>query len=197
MKALKRLLLFAMIVVVGCTTDDGALLDKNDASVGRDGGTVFRDGGVLTADAGAEDTGVFDAGQADAGEASDAGDPNDAGFADAGPMMPDGGPMMVDAGPVQPDGGLMRPDAGFACGPLGLPCATNADCPGWECSPFAFICLPPARGGCGGFANAQCPVSAPICMYFQGSDFGSCFITEEQRCVCAQATGRQTFPSCP
>jgi hypothetical protein len=44
--------------------------------------------------------------------------------------------------------------------------------------------------------GAECPASAPICMYYVGGDGGPCFTQAEKDCVCA-GLGKNVVVGCP
>jgi hypothetical protein len=118
---------------------------------------------------------------------------------DAGMMPPDAGMIPLDAGMIPLDAAL--PDVGEApdasCGNVGRACSASTPCgPDLECNFTAGpggVCLPSGRPMCGGFANAQCPSSAPRCMIFNNADFGPCLTDLEQGCVCTSSAGSSRF----
>ncbi|MEJ7734798.1 MAG: hypothetical protein WKG00_37115, partial [Polyangiaceae bacterium] len=92
-------------------------------------------------------------------------------------------------------GGQGGAGGGGTCGVIGQSCVTGcgveAQC--WD-GPVSEFCGP-ITPGCGGFAGAQCPASNPICMFYQGGDYGPCFTQEEKECVCA-GDGKANLTGC-
>ncbi len=88
-------------------------------------------------------------------------------------------------------------DGGFNCGALGTGCSAAAVCPGQlSCTDPPGICIPEARATCGGFAGAMCPGNYPVCIFYDGADYGPCFTPQERDCICATPEGQAAFPGC-
>lgn len=181
-------LVFSMIltaVLAACSEDagngDAATTPRPDATLAADAAPA--------ADATAEDAATEDAAAADA-LVADA-DAPDAIAADAEPL--DSG--VEDAAA---EDAATSPDAGQTCGMIGQACDEQEGCGAGnlECNLIHNVCLP-AMPHCGGFAQTMCPQATPICMYFDGADYGPCFTVFERTCACATPRGRAALVGCP
>ena len=173
--ASRCLALFLALALVGCGDDP--------TDLGTDAGGEGTDAGDVTMDAGGSG---FDAG----GRTTDAGD----GTRDAGGTTLDAGAGDTDAGLAPIDAGLL-----MCTGKLGeicndsLPCDTGETCVAFD-SVGDGVCAPATVPICGGFADADCPASAPICLDYPSASGWPCATAAERDCICSKPAGRTRFP---
>lgn len=169
---------------LGCSDDpssdlgvvaDSGLYDSGAPDSGRDTGVADTGNPV---DSGAPDQGVSDSGAHDGGR--DLGVEDDAAVEDG---------AIADAS--EPDAAV---DGGLNCGRLGMACGGADQCGGGLFCGFAEICVP--MDECGGFTRAQCPNTAPICMFYAGADIGPCFTALQRACICADPSTAALFVGC-